>query len=343
MRVLILGGSGLISTETTRAVLELGHDATALTRGKTPFRVTKAAGREVKTVVGERQDAALLRKVLADVNPEAVIDLICYQPQEMRDLLAARNPGLRQIVFVSTVCALGGALAEHPAGARTECRPNSGYGRNKKELEEILSQAHASGDVAATTFRPSSTDGPGAWLSGSIWCRDPMLFRLLKARRPVPVCADVLCHHGSTRDVGRALALSAGRAACFGKKYQVVGDECITHAEWTRRSAEGLGIHDPQIVEIPGAWLNEKLSNWKGVGFLRDIWRFHGCFDTSELKRDIPEWRPELTVADNTRLTWQWAKDSGKWAAAQADFKPEFEPEPLCEAHARASKAFFAE
>jgi nucleoside-diphosphate-sugar epimerase len=258
----------------------------------------------------------------------------------MRDLIAVRNSKLKHIVFVSTVCALGGPLADHPARSSTECRPVSEYGRKKKEIEQMIRDLNQSGAVAGTNFRPSSTDGPGAWLSGNLWCRDGAFFGLLKAKRPIIVCAgDVLCHHGSTRDVGRAVAFSAGRQVCFGKTYQAVGDECITQAEWTRRSAAAIGINDPNIVEIDANWLCQKLANWKAVGFLSTIWRYHGTFDTTELKKDIPEWRPELTIADNSRLTWEWGVQSGKWDQAK-NMTMEIPPEPLCEAYSRAKSQF---
>jgi nucleoside-diphosphate-sugar epimerase len=340
MRVLILGGSGLISTETTRCLLEGGHETFALTRGKTPFRVSETAGRKVTPVIGNRDDKDALKRILADVNPEVIIDFFCFQPQQMRDLLASRNRAAKHLIFISTVCALGGPLAEHPAGANTECRPVFDYGQNKKELEQIVLEASAKGVIAGTNFRPSSTDGPGAWLSGNLSCRDGAFFRLLKEKRPVIVCAGgVLCHHGSTRDVGRAVALSVGREVCFGRTYNCVGDECVTQAEWTRRSARGIGISDPNIVEMPADFLCERLKDWKGVGFLKYIWRYHGAFDTSALKRDVPEWRPEVNLAETARLTWEWGEQSGQWKDVLA--KPlDIEPEPLCAAYDRARGEF---
>ena len=345
MRVLIIGGSGLISTETARALLELGHDTTAVTRGQKAFRVESSKGARLKTVVADRQNSDALRRVADAVDPEVIIDQICYQPREMGELLRVRSHGLKQIVLVSTVCAFGGRLVEHPARAGTERRPISEYGRRKREIEDMLLEANRSGYVAGTIMRPSSTDGPGAFLSGNLWGRDATLFTLLKANRPIIVCAGgVLCQHGSAHDVGRAIALAAGRPKCYGKAYQAVGDECVTQGEWTRRTALALDCKEPNVFPIDSAWLCEKLKNWPRAGFLRDIWRYHCIFDNGELKRDIPEWRPEVAIADNARLTWEWAQESGAWAQAQAQspagFKTDLEPEALCEAYAKAKAKF---
>lgn len=343
MRVLILGGSGLISTEAARACLELGHETYAMTRGRQLFRVRVVGHRVLKVVTGDRANREEMQRILEEVNPEAIIDCICYKPQDMRDLLSVRNSALKQIVFVSTVCVLGGPLAEHPATAKTACRPISPYGVNKAEIEGIVREFHHSGVVAGTIFRPSSTDGPGAWLSGNLWGRDGLLFALLLAGRPVIVCAGgVLCQHGSSRDVGRALALSLGRETCYGKTYQVVGYECIAQAEFVRRTAQGIGARAPDIVEIPADWLCEKLKDWKHVGFVRDIWRFHGCFDITRLRRDIPDWHATMSVAHNARATWEWGRDSGKWSELNAGgvFHTDLEPEPLCEAYAKARSGF---
>jgi|GEM_PF-3070768 len=345
MRTLILGGSGLISTETARACMEMGHETIALTRGKTPFRVMDAAGRSLMAVVADRKDKAALKKVISDIRPEAIIDLICYEKQDMEDLIGMRNSALKHLIFVSTVCVFGGPLAQHPARGHTERRPNSSYGQKKKEIEDLCLDVTRSGSLACTIFRPSSTDGPGAWMSGNLWGRDATLFTLLLARRPVIVCAGgVLCQHGSTRDVGRALALSLGRQVCIGRAYQVVGDECVTQAEFIRRAAAGIGVNDPNIVEIPADWLCQRLKDWKRVGFLRDIWRYHCSYNTSELKRDLPEWKVTSTIAENAKDVWRWARDGGTWTQAQAGgvFKTDLDPEPICDAYERAHSAFLA-
>ena len=94
-RVLVIGGSGFVGGAASRALRDAGHEVVSASRR---HRDDEAG---IRHVVVDRTDDAALRDVLASVDPEAVVDMACYQPFEAEAML--RAVGDRRYVFGSTV------------------------------------------------------------------------------------------------------------------------------------------------------------------------------------------------------------------------------------------------
>ncbi len=100
MKVLIIGGTGLISTPLTRFLLERGDDVTLYNRGQRPSRLD----RQVPTIVGDRRDFAAFEAQLAQAGPfDCVIDMICYRPDEAESDVRACRGRTGHLIVCSTV------------------------------------------------------------------------------------------------------------------------------------------------------------------------------------------------------------------------------------------------
>ncbi len=88
MRVLFIGGTGIISTACTRLAAERGIDLTLLTRGQ--HHAALPAG--VSTLTVDIDDEARARKALGGLAFDAVVDWIAYTPEQIeRDLKLFRG------------------------------------------------------------------------------------------------------------------------------------------------------------------------------------------------------------------------------------------------------------
>ena len=77
MRVLIVGGTGLISTAITRFLVERGDDVTLYNRGQTEADIPEG----YDTITGNRKDYAAFEAQMAEAgNFDAVIDMIGFVP-----------------------------------------------------------------------------------------------------------------------------------------------------------------------------------------------------------------------------------------------------------------------
>ena len=79
MKILIIGGTGLISTAITRILVERGEDVTLYNRGQREARTPPVA----RTILGDRKDFTAFEPQMADAGAFAcVIDMICFLPEE---------------------------------------------------------------------------------------------------------------------------------------------------------------------------------------------------------------------------------------------------------------------
>ena len=95
MRVLFIGGTGIISTACTKLAVERGIEVTLLTRGHRP----PPAG--VRTIAGDIDTVDL-----AGEHFDSVVDWIAFTPDQIeRDLRLFGNGRTKQFVFISSASA----------------------------------------------------------------------------------------------------------------------------------------------------------------------------------------------------------------------------------------------
>ena len=78
LKVLIVGGTGLISTAITRLLIERGDDVTLFNRGKSEVRTPPVT----RTILGDRKSFARFEQEMAEAGTfDCVIDMVCFLPE----------------------------------------------------------------------------------------------------------------------------------------------------------------------------------------------------------------------------------------------------------------------
>ena len=98
MKVLFIGGTGVISSACSELALQQGIDLTLLNRGQTQ----RPAAEGAKYLHGDISDPAIA-ELLADHTWDAVVDWIAFSPEHIQrdiDLFRGRT---EQFVFISSV------------------------------------------------------------------------------------------------------------------------------------------------------------------------------------------------------------------------------------------------
>lgn len=302
MKVLIIGGTGLISTGIVQALRERGAAITVFNRGRTDDRL----GDGVRHLVGDRQDFPAFEAAMAAAGSwDVVIDMICFRPEEAASAVRAFGGRCGHFIFCSTVCTYGNTQTVVPTLETTPQAPHSDYGRGKLAGEQVFLQAHAEGKMPVTIIRPSHTYGPGGGIIHNLGTEPAFLVRL-RAGRPVIVSGDGhgLWQSAYADDVGRAFAYAAGRPLCFGQAYNAVADEVMTWDQYTQRTAAAIGAPAPRIVHIPTDLL--LAIDRSRYGALAEIFRFHGVYSNAKLKRDVLEFRLTTPYEEGVRRTVAW-------------------------------------
>jgi len=159
MQILVLGGTGFLSSAVVRAARDAGHDVAAVTRGR-----QGAPPDGVRHLVGDRDDAVSLRAAVAGFaggRPDAVIDTCGYTvagAHAAGEVLGS-TPAY---VYVSSISAYDGRL---PGPIVDESHPTwphdadlTEYGPMKAESERVLAAAT---DGRALLARAGLIVGPG--------------------------------------------------------------------------------------------------------------------------------------------------------------------------------------
>lgn len=283
MKVLVIGGGGNIGLDgVIPALHQFGHEITVVTR-----RLLKLDG---VTCICADCHAANFAAEMRALKFDALIAMVTFDAEGAVKLLEC---GARQIIFISTVCVMGGQLAETPANERTLLNPITTYGIDKYCAELVL---HAQKNIPVTIFRPASITGPRFPLLRQLAVEPDMrwIWRILD-RREIAVADDgmQLWHWCSADDAGIAIAAAVGRERCYGKTYILTRPEPVTWQWYHTTIAEILG-REAQIVHIPADAI---IASGVKCGLLIEQSRWPQYFDLSQLLRDIGEFNPVTNFA----------------------------------------------
>lgn len=307
MNVLIIGGTGLISTGIVKHLLARNAGVTCFNRGQRENRLD--AG--VKQIHGVREPG-VLAKTFAGQRFDVVIDMICFRPEQADDAIAAFAGQCRQYIFCSTVCSYG---VNVPPGVLVDetfpQEPISRYGRDKLACEQAFLSAHRAGKFAVTIIRPSHTYGPGSPLIDNLE-GDASTWDRVERDLPVLCAGDGLGLWVSTHrdDCGKAFAYAAMSQTTFGQCYNATRDANFTWRDYYAQAASALG-KKAKVLFVPAAWLLKQDGG--RFGLLREITQFHGAYTSAKAKRDIPQYRCKIDFPTGAAETFADIRRRGKW------------------------------
>jgi nucleoside-diphosphate-sugar epimerase len=154
MRVLFIGGTGIISSACSELALERGIELHLLCRGRSPRPIPKGA----KVLNGDIRDAASARSALGNHQFDAVVDFISFVPEHIQADIELFRGRTRQFIFISSASAYKKPVDNWPITESTPLHnPHWQYSRNKIACEELLLQAYREQGFPATIVRPSHT------------------------------------------------------------------------------------------------------------------------------------------------------------------------------------------
>jgi nucleoside-diphosphate-sugar epimerase len=314
MRVLVIGGTGLISTAIVDQLLERGDDVTVFNRGLAEARFAEPA--RVHHLRGDRHDFPAFEAEMSRHSFDAVIDMVAFAPAQAESLLRAFAGRTKQIVVCSTVCVYGGPMTRLPATDDEPHRPVTDYGRNKSAIERTLLAANGTDGLHTTVLRPSFTTGEGHVLASAIMFDDSVLDRMRK-RLPVIVHDDgrtawAIAH---VSDVARGFVNALLNQKAYGQGYHLTSDQHTTWGDIYRAMNEAAGGNAP-LVPVPTAWLYE-VAPRRSVG-LKFIYQYPSIFDNGKAARDLG-FRTTVSLVDTFRRQIAWMEKSGKVMKAEAE------------------------
>jgi len=284
LRVLFIGGSGVISSACARQAIDSGIELTVLNRGRSTARPVPPGAREVRADV---RDAGSVRDALKDLDFDSIVDWVAFTPEHVRADLAMFRGRSGQYVFISTASAYQKPPSRLPVTESTPLRnPYWQYSRDKIACEDLLVAEYRDSGFPATIVRPSHTyDASKTVLSGG-WTT---LARMLDGK-PVIVHGDGTSLWTVTHntDFARAFVPLLGHPRTLGEAFHITSDDVLTWDQIARALGAALGV-TPRLVHVPSDAINSANPEW-GAGLLGD--KVHSMvFDNSKIRQVAPGWQ----------------------------------------------------
>lgn len=307
MKVLIIGGTGLISQSITRDLLVRGDEVTLYNRGQS-FRPTPPG---VTTVHGDRTQHATFAAQMHNLGHfDCVMDMVGYAPEDGSSVVRTFRGRVGHFIFCSTVDVYLKPATRYPYTETEEYGGLNAYSSNKVLIEKTLLAAHHPTDFPLTIIRPAYTYGEGRGPIHTFGGKTTYLDRIRRGK-PIVVHGDgssfwTACHRD---DVARAFVAAAGQPRTFGKSYHTTGEDWMTWNTYHQRVAEALGAQAPTLIHIPTDLLG-RVAPKRGAIAVENF-QFNNIFDNTAAHRDL-DFRVTIGWVEGVQRMLGWLDERGR-------------------------------
>jgi nucleoside-diphosphate-sugar epimerase len=281
MKILVIGGTGVISTAVCKEIIHKEHDLYVLNRGNRNDKLPE----EVTVLQSDINDIVNTKNVLEGHHFDSVIQFISFTVEDIkRDITLFKNIA-KQYLFISSASAYMKPLPYLPVTEEMELgNPYWEYSENKKKCEEYLLQ-HPMDNCNVTIVRPSHTYDETMLISQFKSRRYPytMIDRIMNDKQIIiPDEGMSLWTLTFNKDFAKGFVDLIGNKDTYGNYYHLTGDKVYTWERINEMICEELG-KKPQIIHIPTDFILTYFPEFRGelYGDKKD----NLLFDNSKVKQ----------------------------------------------------------
>ena len=314
LRVLFLGGAGMIGSAVAAEAVCHGHELTVVTRGE-PRRPLPAGTRELR---GDVHGSAGLRELLAGQDYDVVVNWVGYTPAQLDGHPAVFTGRTGQYVFISTCSVFARPVPSLPiTESSPRGQPSFRYARDKIACESYLEASYRDQGLPVTIIRPFHTYDRTVVPVLAGWTA----IDRMRAGRPMVVHGDgtslwTLMH---STDFARALVPILGNAHAIGESLNVVSGDILTWDQIHLILAAAAGVPAPVLVHRASESIARFWPAWADV--LEYDFRHSMLFDVAKLRRLVPGFAPRTSFPAGARelIAYHDADASRRHVSADLD------------------------
>jgi nucleoside-diphosphate-sugar epimerase len=303
MKVLFIGGTGIISSAASRLAAERGIELTLLRRGQRTAEVPAS----VRTIIADVNDETAVAHVLGNEKFDSIVDWVAFTPKDVeRDIRLFRDR-TKQFIFISSASAYQRLSGHYLITESTPlANPFWQYSRDKIACEERLMKAFRDDSFPITIVRPSLTYGDTQIaLAVNSWQRSYTAVDRMRRGKKVIVPGDgsslwVVTHNS---DFAEGLVGLLGHQQAIGHAFHITSDEVMTWDQFYRITAHAAGV-EAQIIHIPSDYIGACIPD--EVGSLTGDKATSVVFDNGKIKRFVPGYCAKVPFAQGIQRTIEW-------------------------------------
>lgn len=299
MKVLFIGGTGIISSGCVQLAVERQMDLTVFNRGATSIRPLPP---QVKVIHGDIRDTSQAATLLSELTFDVVVDFISYTTDQLAQSISLFENKVSQYVFISSVAAYHKPALQLPI---TESAPLYNpwweYAQNKIACEEFLVNKYRQTKFPFTIVRPAHTyDRTMIPFFGGWTVIDRM-----RRGKPVIVHGDgsslwVLTHH---TDVARGILGLLGNSHAIADNFHITSDLVNNWNHIFELLGKAAGA-EPKLVHIPTDVIAAYHKEWGDS--LRGDLGHSAMYDNAKLKWVVPDFHCKVPFSKGAYEIIDW-------------------------------------
>jgi nucleoside-diphosphate-sugar epimerase len=317
LKVLFIGGTGIISTAVSALAVQRGFDLTLFNRGQHSEFVPKGA----KVIKGDVRDKAAMAELLKDKNFDVVVDWLVFVPKDVEADIEIFKGKVKQYIFISTASAYQKPPAHWLIDESTPlANPYWKYSSDKIACEELLMVEYRSSGFPLTIVRPSFTYGdtmiPAAINS---WTKPWTIVDRMRKGKKIVIHGDgtTLWTMTHNTDFAKGFIGLLGNVQAVGHAFGITSDEVLTWRQIYKAIADAAGTQ-LNAVYIPSDFIAKIDPEYEGILLGDKSWC--GVFDNSKIKRFVPDFVATVPFAQGIKRTIEWFEAEPKRCTIDDEF-----------------------
>ena len=294
MKILFLGGTGIISTAVSKLVLTRNDELFVLNRGNNNDKLPKG----VKFLKGDMNNEAEIKELLKDYYFDVVVEWIAFSVDQVQRDYRIFNGITKQYVFISSASAYQKPVPVYPITEDVPLgNPFWDYSDNKRICEEYLNSVNSS-DFNVTIIRPSHTYDEELLIYILTSWGNPMtqIDRILKGKKVIiPGDGTSLWTITFNADFAVGFVEVLGNPLAYNEAFHITSNIYYTWEQINEILCNVLGVK-PNVIHIPTEFIVKYAPHFEG-GLMGDkMWS--GIFDNSKIKKLAPNFNPQTRYED---------------------------------------------
>lgn len=294
--ILLIGGTGTLSTAVMKRAVMCGYNVYVLNRGNHNEMLLPS----VIPLIADFYDESSIRKVIEGLSFAVVVDFLSRKPQDVeRTLLLFLN--VEQYIFISSACVYRRSPED---GILTENAPkpnnNWSYSIEKLRCEEVLMELSKNYGINYTIVRPYITYDnkriPFGLAPSHNTTHWTIIARILSGK-PMFLWDDGMtkCTLTHVDDFSIGLVGLFENPQAYNEDFHIVTDKSLSWLDMLLLLYEMLGVK-PNIIFVPTDYICHCLPEYRGM-LLGDR-ALNAEFDIAKLKRAVPYFEPSVSLED---------------------------------------------
>lgn len=306
MKVLVIGGTGIITRVVVRQLVERGDTVSAVNRGVSSVELPEV----VEQLRGDRTRPEAFRRVFEERTFDAVVDAVCFGPEDARQTLELFGAKAAHIVVLSSIAAYRRPPRRIPICEDSEelwDNPDYVYGYRKARMEQVLFE-QSPGGAQITVVRPSLTFGEGARNVGVLRQNAGIVDRIRRGK-PLLLFGDGTnpWSFSFAGDIAAAIVSLLGEQRAAGRAFHIASEEPTLWRDLYLEFGRIGGV-EPVFAFLPSKTLYSVDPDRFGHIFFEKC--YPGLFDCSRLREVLPGYRARIGLRDGLEaLIASWDAD----------------------------------